>query len=980
MSKRKNKGKKTRKERQYSGIDAHRRQKKTLVPPIMAIPGVVLKSWTNDRLPEMLWAALLISRFGRTGGLEKFRKVAAVVLKVPVEKRLAQPTQSGFATLEDDIRRDFLSTICADTASRNALRPLLLFQDLPARADWATAIDLTPLPEDWDHLKAAVFALLDHQSQEATDCRWLKVLFAVLGRTLHFPTTELVKEILDYPSFGSQEKVRPSIRATEGTLENLQSAPSTTWPASFWRQCLRDTECEPIHTMEAEWSPVIATTRRRIRDVREALARHEKACVRTTDIDAKHDATFGYGGYALAILSELVSADNGTAILGRLGLRTLFECYVTLLYLKIHDDPSLWMAYRQYGSGQAKLAFLKMDDPDANPPASINLETLRQLANEDRWLEFVNIDLGNWAVTDLRKLSEELGVKPDYDRFYPWTSAFTHGNWAAVRNSCFDLCMNPLHRLHRRLRSDTARLGDVVADACELADKILDTVDTLYPGFSHRVTLPESRTIPTAAGVGTAPALRLAPLATVQRKYFEIVDEFFRMATGGAAEEFASLDNFDEKVRAKAGAIAPRAPQAYMYAHEALRSFYMQFGSHLFSETKSVVGHKLVLGGTSGFYKSQFDTVRKMSLYADSILIPDPILPWIESARIEEGFRNVRLLEAAFFLLHLKPLVEADLRTSPIIVFPSYEKTIEERDPVTQARIHAFITRFMSHFLGRRFGNLEALRSFVTNEEATFLEAVERENLFVAPGGSVGQPLRDALDQYEANTKRWRSEGYQAAMADAPKGILALTAIIERLVPHYHLLENAEELSACPMVALPAPWHYFTLICKVFAARLEAQGILDKKASVALDSVKMTQQKLLGNIPLAHLVQMLSNHENEHFRKRLNELVTAFHKAQVRELVRIAPEVCKGIDSLLKEQAIEIKRTQDKYQRVYGDEAVAAYVSNGATYGPMLAPVLNSPDQSGTVQPHPETQSKTVVDQDEPGNSLLGVLAVADND
>ncbi|HSE16286.1 MAG TPA: hypothetical protein VLB46_04490 [Pyrinomonadaceae bacterium] len=29
----------------------------------------------------------------------------------------------------------------------------------------------------------------------------------------------------------------------------------------------------------------------------------------------------------------------------------------------------------------------------------------------------------------------------------------------------------------------------------------------------------------------------------------------------------------------------------------------------------------------------QFDSVRKMLLYADTILIPDPILPWLESER-----------------------------------------------------------------------------------------------------------------------------------------------------------------------------------------------------------------------------------------------------------------------------------------------------------------------------------------------------------
>ena len=291
-----------------------------------------------------------------------------------------------------------------------------------------------------------------------------------------------MREILYYPTLGLQQKVRPFVRATEGSFD-LPSKTKMPWAQSFWKQCLRDTPCDPRHTMDTEWSPLLATTGRRIREVREALARHERSCLVTTEVDAKQDAAFGFAAYALGILHELTRMDNGTAILGRIGLRTLFESYVTLLHLKKRDDPALWITYRQYGSGQAKLAFLKLDNGGSTIPISVNLDVLRQLANEDKWLEFVSIDLGHWAATDLRKLSEECGLKADYDRLYPWTSAFTHGSWVALRTSCFDLCINPVHRLHRRVRSDPAELGDVVPDACELVDKILGIVDDLYPGL-----------------------------------------------------------------------------------------------------------------------------------------------------------------------------------------------------------------------------------------------------------------------------------------------------------------------------------------------------------------------------------------------------------------------------------------------------------------------------------------------------------------
>src|SRR6266404_3454060 len=97
MGKEGGKGKGKKGGKSYSGIDAHKRQKKVLVPPLMAIPGVALQSWMNDRLPEMLWSALLISRLGRTRSLECFRRVAALVPNLPMEKRTVQPTLSGLA-------------------------------------------------------------------------------------------------------------------------------------------------------------------------------------------------------------------------------------------------------------------------------------------------------------------------------------------------------------------------------------------------------------------------------------------------------------------------------------------------------------------------------------------------------------------------------------------------------------------------------------------------------------------------------------------------------------------------------------------------------------------------------------------------------------------------------------------------------------------------------------------------------------------
>ena len=105
-----------------------------------------------------------------------------------------------------------------------------------------------------------------------------------------------------------------------------------------------------------------------------------------------------------------------------------------------------------------------------------------------------------------------------------------------------------------------------------------------------------------------------------------------------------------------------------------------------------------VLGGSSSFKASQFNSVTQSLLYADTILIPDPVMPWIESDRKEERFRNIRMLEAVFGILHIKPLVDAEFRYPAVMVFPSWEKLLEHNDAQTQAGISTLIGDFIFTF------------------------------------------------------------------------------------------------------------------------------------------------------------------------------------------------------------------------------------------------------------------------------------------
>ncbi len=469
----------------FSSIAEHSRRGNVLSSPLSAL-NLTQLSWMNDRVPEVLWMALLLSTFGRAEALARLRQVGARIKKAALSN--SDLSQSGIAEAPPKERRQMVELICAMDGQRDAVRPLLLFDGVPARSEWRDAIGADAREEDWAALQSAVAPILFHQSDIATDCRWFCLLVPILQGKLLFPPhlASMAEEILGYPDVGVEGAVAATIRAAEMTLNMAASQERSPrgWPDRFWDECLRSSPC--LEAPAAGSSvPTRGTTLDRVRDVRARLVEHEAASRTTSATDPKRETVFGTALYALAMLDELLRVGNATSISGRLLLRTLAEVQITLAYLLEKDDPQLWDKHRRYGSGQAKLNFLKLH---ASPPSSVDIKSLEALANEDVWQELVDVDLGHWAGLNLRQMSIEADEKKVYDRFYGWSSTYSHGQWSAVRNVAFQTCFNPLHRLHR-IPTAARSLPDVLADAAELTDAVLDLVDGACPGYTPRTQL-----------------------------------------------------------------------------------------------------------------------------------------------------------------------------------------------------------------------------------------------------------------------------------------------------------------------------------------------------------------------------------------------------------------------------------------------------------------------------------------------------------
>ena len=383
---------------------------------------------------------------------------------------------------------------CARNAhAKQACTVLACLESLPDRHLWAGLLEVECGEIKFEHLAKGVVSTLDHQSQEATDVRWVKVFLAILSGKAVVPP-DFVVEVAEYPNKGDMRSVRPTIRALEMAVRNVEvGSEKPDWvpnsqPNLFWAELHDKTPCAVPSKDEIEFD-ARTKIQEELNNVINSLCDHFMENIVSTTVDSRLDGAFGIVFYMLCLAAEMAHSPSSNYASGRIVLRTIVENLITLSYLGQKDDPAIWLQFRNYGSGQTTLAFLK-NSFSINPAASVDLDRLEILANEDAWMKSKDIVIGSWAKLNLRKMAEESGTKDLYDVHYDWASGFVHGNWGAVRDATFTTCLNPLHRLHR-VPMPMASMPSVVDDCCKLCNRALDEVNRLYPSFKPRISWKE---------------------------------------------------------------------------------------------------------------------------------------------------------------------------------------------------------------------------------------------------------------------------------------------------------------------------------------------------------------------------------------------------------------------------------------------------------------------------------------------------------
>lgn len=377
---------------------------------------------------------------------------------------------------------------------------------------------------------------------------------------------------------------------------------------------------------------------------------------------------------------------------------------------------------------------------------------------------------------------------------------------------------------------------------------------------------------------------------------------------------------------------------------EDMAKFYEDYRVSIFRQAKSLGGLKLNIGGQRTATKSTLSGIKRMALYADTQLIPDPIYPFLSTKTLHLKNHLESFVKQVFYVNKLYPLIKKDIENPPVFIFPSFENELEDRDSYTQDGIYGLVTSVISDATQIEFSGIEEIRKWIKENPYEFLKTSATKQLIIPPGkqpGEINEPT-EAIQEYLKEIRLTRDKTSFETISNLPNEQIALILIIERLAGQFHLLENSEEIDAQPMLILPAHWHYFKLASQARENTLIRNNVISQDSFLHLQALQHETLNWLGDIPMESLAEMLFNQENQKFRHDLSQYTKQLSSSGIQDIDRTVKEVSHGIRHMIQEHNKNMNQIREKYKTKYLTTAGFGGTSILAGVGAMFLPVLSS--------------------------------------
>lgn len=439
------------------------------------------KSWTYGRLPEYLWIGLILNQYGREYGLYKLYRIMKELQALAPDMRT--PRISEILSL-DELVQDKLFKQIVDITSTEVLAPLTLIFTIsktPIFSKWFYHNDIS-LEERQKKITETMKTIMDHQSFESTDIRFIVLYFKILSGKLHLSKDQL-DLILRYPTLPHTDEemkaIRPSVRSLEMMILLLEEA-NKKYLNEFWSCISKMTECSLFLVQFEEEKANIDLFMEKLHDVFGYLLNLFTA---SDPLNVKMNVILGIATYSYKRFKEVYDHKLFNSISGRSSVRILIENYIMLKYLILNEasHENIWRDFQYYGIGSYKLVLTRYRENEEIKSSHFDKTYIEALVNEFKIEESINMDTSYFGNSNIRIKAESVDEKELYGLYYDYDSSFEHGLWGAIRESALLKCNNPTHQYHCVPDiEDQTVLKSVLPDCIMVMKKILSFLNDIY--------------------------------------------------------------------------------------------------------------------------------------------------------------------------------------------------------------------------------------------------------------------------------------------------------------------------------------------------------------------------------------------------------------------------------------------------------------------------------------------------------------------
>lgn len=469
----------------HSKLSEHTFKKGKFITPMNTLPFMHEfedeKSWAYGRMPEYLWIGLILKYYGRDEGLKKSYEIISALHKLAPNLYTARMSQ--ILKLDIDVQRSLYEYIVC-IGAKAALAPLTIFLTASKASVFAECFSCPDqsVESRCKMITQTMRDIMDHQSNEATDIRFVALYFTLLSGKIHI-LKEQVDLLTAYPRNKHTDEImrmaRPTVRSLEMMILTLETVDST-YLKEFWRCISEMTDCS-IFTIE------FPEEKRNITAYMEKL--HElfvylsELFVAADPLDEKMNVLLGIATYSYKRLKEIYEHQLFNSLSGRSCVRVLIEDYIMMKYL-VANEPThknIWRDYQLYGMGLYKLVLSRHRESEITVESHFDEVYIEALVNEFKDEEYIDMDTKYFDKQNIRLKADSVEEKELYGLYYDYDSSFEHGLWGAIRESSMLKCNNPAHKYHCVPDvEDQNRLKTVLPDCVMVMNKTIAFLNEIY--------------------------------------------------------------------------------------------------------------------------------------------------------------------------------------------------------------------------------------------------------------------------------------------------------------------------------------------------------------------------------------------------------------------------------------------------------------------------------------------------------------------